>query len=100
MLRRRDVLLFTTAPIGSTATALLARAQAWPTQPVRRVVTFPVGGASDSVARLITAPLGERLEHSVVVDNRPDREKGRRTQPPFRRSRRSPARSLPVVDAT
>ena len=43
----------------------------YPTKPVRMIVTFPPGGGMDTMARLISGPLGERLKQSVVVDNRP-----------------------------
>ena len=44
---------------------------AWPSRPVRIVVTFPPGGSSDIVARLISGQMGERLGQTFVVDNRP-----------------------------
>jgi len=48
-----------------------ALAQAWPTKPVHIIVTFPPGGSSDIVARLIAVPLGVELGQSVIIDNKP-----------------------------
>jgi tripartite-type tricarboxylate transporter receptor subunit TctC len=48
-----------------------AAAQPYPTKPIRVIVTFPPGGQTDVVARLIQPHLEARLGQPVVIDNRP-----------------------------
>jgi tripartite-type tricarboxylate transporter receptor subunit TctC len=48
----------------------VALAQSYPSKPVRLIIPFPPGGSNDVVGRAIGQQLGERLGHSVVIDNR------------------------------
>ncbi len=59
------------AMVAAFAAPQLVRAQSWPRQPIKLVVTFPPGGSSDIVARVLGPLLAERLGQSVLVDNRP-----------------------------
>jgi len=48
----------------------IARAQSYPSRPVRFIVPFPAGQASDTIARLIGQSLSERLGQPFVIENR------------------------------
>jgi tripartite-type tricarboxylate transporter receptor subunit TctC len=50
--------------------ALPAHAETWPAKPVRLVVGYAAGGATDVVTRLVGQKMGELLGQPVIVDNR------------------------------
>ena len=49
----------------------VARAQTYPSRPVRLIVGFPAGGGTDTIARLLGQSLSERLGQPFVTENRP-----------------------------
>lgn len=53
----------------SLAAPALAQPQ-WPTRPIRAIISFPPGGAIDTVTRLITPFMGEALGQPIVAENR------------------------------
>ena len=55
----------------ATVYAACAAAQAYPAKPLRLLVTYAPGGASDIVSRLLAAQLSDSLRQQVIVDNRP-----------------------------
>ena len=57
------------AAVAMSATAALA--QSYPSRPIRMILAFPPGGATDVIARAVGQPLAARLGQPVVVDNRP-----------------------------
>lgn len=48
-----------------------APAQSYPSKPIKLIVPFAPGSATDSAARIVAQALGDRLKQSVVVDSRP-----------------------------
>jgi tripartite-type tricarboxylate transporter receptor subunit TctC len=48
-----------------------AAAQAFPVKPVRLVVPFPPGGATDIIGRMLAAKMQEVWGHAVIIENRP-----------------------------
>src|SRR5262245_39416693 len=70
-LPRRKFLHLTAGAAALTAVSRIAKAQAYPTRPVRIIVGFPAGGGSDITARLMGQWFSERLGQPFVVENRP-----------------------------
>ncbi len=70
-LRRRQFLQLAGAAAALPAASCFAWADNYPTRPVRIVVGFPPGSATDIDMRLIAAPLGQKLGREVIVDNKP-----------------------------
>ena len=69
MYRRRLLALALTSAVAPTAA--LAQAPVWPSKPLRLVIPFPAGGATDIIGRTIAQKLSVALGQQVVVDNKP-----------------------------
>jgi tripartite-type tricarboxylate transporter receptor subunit TctC len=59
------------AVVGAAALAQAQNPASYPDRPIRLVVAFPPGGATDTTARQLTQELGEALGQSVVIENKP-----------------------------
>jgi tripartite-type tricarboxylate transporter receptor subunit TctC len=74
--RKRAVALIVAALTLAAASAHAQRsakpdAQAYPTRPIRLIIPYSPGGASDNVARVVMPRLSEALRQTIVMDNRP-----------------------------
>ena len=69
--RRRQFLHLAAGAAALAAVSRIARAQAYPSRPVRIVVPVAPGGALDIIARLMGQWLSDRLRQSFIIENRP-----------------------------
>jgi tripartite-type tricarboxylate transporter receptor subunit TctC len=70
-LARRQFLHLAAGTAALPAMPRIARAQAYPTRPVRLIVGLPPGGGADTQARLMGQWLSERLGQPFIIENRP-----------------------------
>jgi len=55
----------------ATSSVFAQAAPAYPSQPLRIVVPYPAGGATDTLARMVASKLQESWQQTVVVENKP-----------------------------
>ena len=70
MFRRTMQLLFCAAVSLAASTALAQGSADYPRRPIRMVIPFAPGGASDFVGRIISVRMGELLGQQIVIENR------------------------------
>src|SRR6266446_6083552 len=70
LLGRRQFLRWAAGAVAVPAMSRIARAQTYPSRPVRIIVPFPAGQATDTIARLVGQSLSERLGQPFVIENR------------------------------
>jgi tripartite-type tricarboxylate transporter receptor subunit TctC len=71
MISRRTAICLTAIGLSMTASIGNVLAADYPTRPVKWVVGYPPGGATDIIARLIGQRLSERLGQQFVIENKP-----------------------------
>jgi tripartite-type tricarboxylate transporter receptor subunit TctC len=70
MTQQRRTILKSAAALAATSLGAPAFAAPWPSKPLRIIVPFAPGGSSDFIARLISKPLGDALNTTVIVENK------------------------------
>ncbi len=74
-MKRRQLALIVPLSVALAPFALFiaapALAQTYPSKPIRLIVPFPAGGATDILARALSIKLGEKLGQALIVENRP-----------------------------
>ena len=70
-LARRTFLQWAAGTVALLPMSRIVTAQAYPTRPITLVVPFAAGGAVDTAARIIAEKVQDKLQQSVVVENRP-----------------------------
>lgn len=68
-MQRRQWIAMTGAAMAGTS--MRAFAQAWPAQPIKYIVPFPPGGATDVISRAVADKLREKLGQPIVIENVP-----------------------------
>ncbi len=69
-MKRRDFLSVTGASALAAAFSPLANAQAYPSKPIKFVVGFAPGGATDVVGRLMAKKIGDALGQPIIIENK------------------------------
>lgn len=69
-MKRRDFVLGATAAIAAFSVGAQP-INAYPSKPIRLIVGFPAGQATDLIARMVAEPTGKRLGQPIIVENKP-----------------------------
>jgi tripartite-type tricarboxylate transporter receptor subunit TctC len=70
-IRRRDFLHLAGSTVVLSAVSRIARAETYPTRPIRVIVPFTPGSPVDAAARVLTQQVQLRIGQGVVIENRP-----------------------------
>ena len=70
-MQRRSLLIALALVAGGLPALALAQADAWPSRPVKIIVGYPPGGATDVAARLLASELSKSLGQQFVIENKP-----------------------------
>ncbi len=68
---RRSFVQTSLAAAATAALPGLARAQSFPTKPIRLICPWPAGGPTDAVMRALATSVGKALDGQMIVDNKP-----------------------------